>query len=287
MNFKQIKDQIKANAGYLQSRPGAEIDTTISNYVNSVYQGLSSKDDWHWWLARMQYTVVVGQTAISLPQDFSNILQLRDSNNRNIPVELTREQSRYANARALFCTMPSVALDVVHPFTVYSTGTIALPNGDATATLSGGTWPADVAGRSFNLVDDPEQFVVASRTSDTVVELDHARIGASVTAGAFRVDKAGSRRLRISPSVLEAGIWTLHYYFVPPAMVADTDEPILPLEFHRYMIEAVRESMLLNATERAALIQAGNLESQDILMDMRKMNRAQTDCMDLDIEAYA
>jgi hypothetical protein len=286
MNFRQIKDQILRNQGYLGTKPAGEPDDSISLYVNGVYQGLAAKDDWAWWLGKIDYSIVEGQSAFSLPQDFSNVLTLRDSTNRPIGIRPTKEQAAYAVLHAAVNNR-TVAPDAVFPFTVYNTGTVALANGGTTVTLTDGTWPATAAGRSFVLLDDPEQFIVASRTSNSQIELDHARIGAAVTASAYHLDKAGTQRYKLVPVACEADTWTLWYFFCPPLLVADADEPLLPPMFHRYLIEAPREFLLLNAEERAQLIQAGNLESSNILAEMKTKNRAQLTAMLVEIEAYA
>lgn len=286
MNFRQIKDQILRNQGYLNTKPIGETDDSISLYVNGIYQGLAAKDDWSWWLGRITYTIAEGTEAISLPQDFSNVLTIRDSDNLSIQVKPTREQLAYAAMDEL-CKNRTVAPDANYPFTVCSTGTVAVTNGSATVTLTGGTWPATAAGRSFVIADDPEQFIVASRDSDTQLTLDHARIGATASGQSYYLDKAGTKRYRLSPAAAEADTWTLWYFFVPPPLVADSDEPLIPAMFHRYLIEAPRELLLLNAEERAQLIQAGRMESENILSDMRNRNRAQLTAMQVEIEAYA
>lgn len=286
MNFRQIKDQILRNQGYLSTKPAGETDDSISLYVNGLYQGLAAKDDWSWWLGKIAYSIVEGQTGFSLPRNFSNVLTLRDSYNKPIGIRPTKEQVAYAEIHAAVNNR-TVAPDSVLPFTYYSTGTVALAEGSTTVTLSGGTWPAGAAGRSFVLLDDPEQFVVASRDSNTQITLDHARILPTAVASAYHLDKAGTQRYRLEPVAGETGTWTLWYFFVPPPMVADTDEPLLPEMFHRYLIEAPRELLLLNAEERAQLIQAGRLESEEIISEMKNRNRAQLSAMLVEIEAYA
>jgi hypothetical protein len=211
---------------------------------------------------------------------------LRDSDKYPIGIQPTKEQAAYCELHEAYLNR-TAAPDYVYPFNYYATGTVALTNAGTTVTLTGGTWPADVVGRSFLLPDDREQFIVATRTDDTHIVLDHARIGAAVTASAYWIDKAGTRRYKLEPAVSEADTWTLHYFFVPPALVADADEPLLPDEFHPYLIEAPREFLFLNAEERAQLFQAGNLESVKILSEMRNRNRAQLSAMQMSIEAYA
>lgn len=65
----------------------------------------------------------------------------------------------------------------------YQTGTVALTNGDATVTLSGGTWPSWAA--DANLYFNGMYHPVASRTSGTDIELVNAWTETSQTAASY------------------------------------------------------------------------------------------------------
>ena len=61
----------------------------------------------------------------------------------------------------------------------YSTGTVAVTNNSTTVTLTGGTWPTDVAsaGYKFALSVNGEWYGVATRSSGTVILLDRVYLG--------------------------------------------------------------------------------------------------------------
>jgi hypothetical protein len=63
----------------------------------------------------------------------------------------------------------------------YSTGTIALTNGDATVTLTTGTWPSWAAQGS--LYYDGSEYEISSRTGDTEIELV-SEFGGTTASGA-------------------------------------------------------------------------------------------------------
>jgi hypothetical protein len=66
----------------------------------------------------------------------------------------------------------------------YETGTVAVTNASTTVTLTGGTWPSDVASGlyRFALSTSGPWYGVATRSSDTVILLAQAYIGASDTS---------------------------------------------------------------------------------------------------------
>lgn len=65
---------------------------------------------------------------------------------------------------------PVTTLETVGP---YSTGTVAITNGATTMTLTDGVWPAWTATHGSIVIDSTE-YVIASRTNDTVIELSVA-----------------------------------------------------------------------------------------------------------------
>ena len=67
----------------------------------------------------------------------------------------------------------------------YSTGTVAMTDSDATVTLTDGTWPSWAA--QGTLYYDGSEYSVASRTSDTEIELDETWSGGAVTAGEYEL----------------------------------------------------------------------------------------------------
>ena len=67
----------------------------------------------------------------------------------------------------------------------YSTGTIALTADDATVTLTTGTWPAWAAQGS--LYYDSTEYEIASRTSDTEIELAAVWAGSTATGESYSI----------------------------------------------------------------------------------------------------
>lgn len=67
----------------------------------------------------------------------------------------------------------------------YGTGTITLADGDATVTLADGTWPDWAAQGKF--VYDNNEYEVASRTSDSEIELESAWSGDAVSGGEYEL----------------------------------------------------------------------------------------------------
>lgn len=98
----------------------------------------------------------------------------------------------------------------------YSTGTVALTNGDETVTLTGGTFPTTVVTRLFRfaLSAGSQWYGVATRTDDTHIELSQAYVGTTTTSTSYvlyrntivlvaAVDRVGSIWLHNGTTVTE------------------------------------------------------------------------------------
>jgi hypothetical protein len=72
----------------------------------------------------------------------------------------------------------------------YSSGTIAINNGETTVTLTDGVWPAWSATRGTLLIDD-EEYEIASRDSDTELTLSSAWDGDSITDAEYTLEHSG------------------------------------------------------------------------------------------------
>ncbi len=83
---------------------------------------------------------------------------------------------------------PTLTLDTIAP---YSTGTIAITITDKTVTITTGTWPSWAATHG-SLVVDTTEYVIASRTSDSEIELEDAWTAATLTAAEFVLKHDGN-----------------------------------------------------------------------------------------------
>lgn len=83
---------------------------------------------------------------------------------------------------------PVTTLDVVGP---YSTGTVAVANGATTMTLTDGVWP-DWTATHGSIVIDTTEYVIASRTNDTVLELASAWTEDALTVSEFVLKHDGN-----------------------------------------------------------------------------------------------
>jgi hypothetical protein len=83
---------------------------------------------------------------------------------------------------------PVVTLDTIAP---YSTGTIAIDNGATTVTLTTGVWPAWTATHG-SLVVDTAEYVIATRTDDTHLELAVAWAEDTETAAEYVLKHDGN-----------------------------------------------------------------------------------------------
>ncbi len=83
---------------------------------------------------------------------------------------------------------PITTLDTIAP---YSTGTIAITITETTVTLSDGTWPSWAATHG-SLVVDTAEYVIASRTSGSEIELDSAWTADTETAAEFTLKHDGN-----------------------------------------------------------------------------------------------
>jgi hypothetical protein len=72
----------------------------------------------------------------------------------------------------------------------YSTGTIAIANGATTVTLTGGVWPTWTATNGALVVGTTE-YVIASRTNDTVIELAESWTETTETASGYVLQHNG------------------------------------------------------------------------------------------------
>jgi hypothetical protein len=83
---------------------------------------------------------------------------------------------------------PVTTLETVGP---YSTGTVAIANGATTMTLTDGVWP-DWTATHGSIVIDTTEYVIASRTNDTVIELASAWAEDTETAAEFVLNHDGN-----------------------------------------------------------------------------------------------
>jgi hypothetical protein len=83
---------------------------------------------------------------------------------------------------------PVSTLDLIAP---YSTGTVEIDNGFTTMTLTDGVWP-DWTATNGSIVIDTTEYIIASRTNDTVIELATAWPEDTITAEEFVLKHDGN-----------------------------------------------------------------------------------------------
>ena len=84
---------------------------------------------------------------------------------------------------------PVTTLDVVGP---YSTGTVAIVLGATTMTLTDGVWPLAWTADHGSVIIDTVEYSIASRTSDTVIELSSAWTLATETVATYSLKHDGN-----------------------------------------------------------------------------------------------
>lgn len=108
----------------------------------------------------------------------------------------------------------------------YSTGTVAVTNGSTTVTLTGGTWPSDVASGSYHFalsVSDP-WYVVNTRSSDTVIVLVDNYEGTTDSSTTYAVYK--SHYSLASDADRVEGMWLHDAGRAVPLVLAVTEEQV-------------------------------------------------------------
>lgn len=287
MNFGQIQDQIRRDGGVQDAVVGTDIDTTIKTAINWEYQGLSGEENWYWWNLELAVAIAAGQERLSLPPYFVDLLDVRKSDGKPVHMRTLSQQLKYAE-RLGQINKQTIALASVDQFTYYSTGAVTIAQGSDQVTLATGTFTAAMVGRVLEIDDDvAEPYIITGYTAADTVTVDHERRGANIDGSDFTIDRAGTRRLRLEPAALESDTWTLYYYFYPPEMVHDTDEPMMPREFHRYLVAAPRVTLLHGLEERMTLYNQAKAEKAELLSKMRRRNHAGVPAIGLKIGAYA
>ena len=286
MRFDEIREELERKMGYKNTSPSTDIVDTINLAINKAYLGLAAEENWHWWLASVDVPVIATQDRISLPPNFTDVLSVRDSDNLPIHFTKTLDQIKYTEQLGDL-SKRTAALSTVDPFTYYNSGTVSIAqDSDQLTLVGGGTFPAGVAGRNLEISGDTEPFLITERVDDTTVTVDHTRRNSSITETAFTIDKAGTRRLSLVPAVEKSDTYTIYYYFCPSALVYDSDEPMLPREFHYYLSMAPRATLLHGQEERMTIYQQAKVETAEILSQMRRRNHALSQNMQLQIAAY-
>lgn len=103
---------------------------------------------------------------------------------------------KFYKPQLVFQGMPPHRWSFLNPTTTlttiasYVTGTIALTDDDATVTLTGGVWPSWAAANG-SLVVDSVTYAIASRTSDTVIELSADWSGGDETEASYELRHDG------------------------------------------------------------------------------------------------
>ena len=76
---------------------------------------------------------------------------------------------------------------VIQTIAPYSTGTVAITNGDKTLTITTGVFTAAMVGRKVQIADDQAWYTIASYTSASEVELAEAYQGTTQTVATFSI----------------------------------------------------------------------------------------------------
>lgn len=153
--------------------------------------------------------------------DLLTILQkhIGDSSNTTFATQCLNQAQREVR-RARRWPEAMGARKFVNTVAAYQTGTVAVTANSTTVTLTGGTWPSDVATGSYRFalsVSDP-WYTVATRSSDSVILLAEAYVGdtdASTTYVAYkshyaldatvdRVEEAWLHRAGSAPKLVNA-----------------------------------------------------------------------------------
>jgi hypothetical protein len=274
MRFSDICDQLQRDLGYSGATAAPEATANIRAAVNRHYRELAVKNRWSWTLARMVVAISAGQEHLSLPPHFSALRDLRNEDGGPVRVVPSLDQLRYQTRRTNMGILASAFAPAVRQ-TAYATGTISVLTGGTLVSLSGGTWPADALGRCITVAADAglEPMIVTNRGSDSVVTIHSARAGATLAASAFAMDPSGTRRLTFSPTPSAAFDLHIYYTFVPEELSGDDDVPILPPEFHGYLIEAARVDLLHGIKERGQLWQQAVIARDQLLTELRRRDQ--------------
>jgi len=106
----------------------------------------------------------------------------------------------------------------------YSTGTVTIAKGDATVTLATGTWPEWIVGRHIKFGNETALYKVASRTSDSEIELDRAYGGVNEgSSKSYELDPAGAYQLELVHPQKDQCALKIRYFCNPQEPVNDTD----------------------------------------------------------------
>lgn len=111
---------------------------------------------------------------------------LRVANTIGTRVETQVNESINEAVRRIAADVPSARYDRSSSIAIngsYETGTIAITNGSATLTLTGGTWPSWAA--SGEVMIDGQWYGVSSRDSDSQLTLASSYVGSDLTASSY------------------------------------------------------------------------------------------------------
>lgn len=282
MRFADIREQCLRDLGYHFSNPTTQFGPSVDNRINNAYLGLAGKANWSWWLGKLVVPVSTGMTRLSLPRRFTAVFEIRDTDGRLVQTQATTTMLKYQAWEDY-----SVTVGEAMQFTHYEAGTISLAQGSAQATLTGGVFPSDVVGRALTFPLEPEEYIITGRVDDTTVNLHQARVGAALADSAYAIDKAGTQTLELNWPGNASETWNIWYFWRPPRLVADDDEPLMPEEFQHYLVAAPRDQLLQGQRERQGLTQMAKLESEIILDDMRQRNATLLSGLKQEISVHA
>lgn len=158
--------------------------------------------------------------------DLLTILQadIGDSSNSTYATQcLNDAQRRVARLRRWPELMVRAFVNTV---ATYSTGTVAVTENSTTVTLTGGTWPSDVASGSyrFALSESDPWYTVATRSSDSVILLSQAYVDATNASTNYVAYKAHISLASAVDRVEE--MWVHKAGEAVPLINAETDETV-------------------------------------------------------------